>query len=141
LSATLHEEISPLGLRSTCIDFGAFRTDILSGGHRSVYDPRIEDYQPVTSAMNGMLESCHQEQRGDPKKGVKVVCDIVRGEGAASGKPWPRSVLLGSDCHESIKQHLEQSLKDIELWKNVTVSTNFEDGSMYNPAAKPSFDA
>lgn len=55
INETLHIEISPLGLRSTCIDFGYFRTDFLTGDHRSPPLYRIEDYREITTKGNDSL--------------------------------------------------------------------------------------
>lgn len=44
LSETLDEEISPLGLRSICFEFGYFRTQFLSPDHRGQDKEGIADY-------------------------------------------------------------------------------------------------
>jgi hypothetical protein len=37
------------------------------------------------------------KQPGNPKIGVQVVIDIIKGEGAAQGKPFPTVFTMGSD--------------------------------------------
>lgn len=59
ISTTLHDEIAPLGLRSTCIDFGYFRTEFLNADHRAPQISRIADYQPMTSRANAALEGMY----------------------------------------------------------------------------------
>ena len=49
-------EIAHLGLRSINFDPGAFRTALLSEGHRPPYNPRIEDYREITEKRNVFLE-------------------------------------------------------------------------------------
>jgi len=56
ISAALHEEISSLGLRSTCIDFGYFRTNFLQSDHRAPAVSRIPDYQIVSDAVEKGLQ-------------------------------------------------------------------------------------
>jgi NAD(P)-dependent dehydrogenase (short-subunit alcohol dehydrogenase family) len=55
ISESLHLEIAPLGLRSTCIDFGYFRTTFLDPAHRAPYVPRIEDYNEMSKRANDSL--------------------------------------------------------------------------------------
>ena len=47
LAESLHQEISPIGLRSICFEFGYFRTDFLAPGHRSGKKERIPDYKVI----------------------------------------------------------------------------------------------
>ncbi|KAF7332923.1 Serine 3-dehydrogenase [Mycena venus] len=125
ISESLHLEIAPLGLRSTCIDFGYFRTTFLDPAHRAPYVPRIEDYNEMSKRANDALLSYDGKQPGDPAKGVEVVLDIVRGEGLAAGKAFPTSVALGSDCYKTIKEEAESVLGRLEEWRAVSESTDF----------------
>ncbi|KAF8645764.1 hypothetical protein AX16_007631 [Volvariella volvacea WC 439] len=126
ISETLHEEIAPMGLRSVCIDLGYFRTTFLTGDHRAPWVPRIKDYQEMSSKADAALRAYNGNQPGDPKKGVQVILDIVRGEGAAKGKQWERSLPLGSDSWETIKHESELTLERLKIWKDVAFSTDFK---------------
>ncbi|KAF8212903.1 hypothetical protein K438DRAFT_1957485 [Mycena galopus ATCC 62051] len=130
ISESLHLEIAPLGLRSTCIDFGYFRTTFLDPAHRTPYVPRIDDYNEMSKRANdallvAFLPSYDGKQPGDPAKGVEVVLDIVRGEGLAAGKAFPTSVALGSDCYKMIEAETEGVLARLEEWRAVSESTDF----------------
>ena len=72
----------------------------------------------ISLATNG-------KQPGDPKKGVKVMIDVVRGEGLAVGKPSPQYLMFGSDAYEVAKKHFETGSAMLEAWKEVTCSTDF----------------
>lgn len=52
----MHEEIAPLGLRASCIDFGFFRTPILEAGQRAPEVYRILDYQEVVDKVEGIFK-------------------------------------------------------------------------------------
>ncbi|PPQ99479.1 hypothetical protein CVT24_005270 [Panaeolus cyanescens] len=125
LSLSLHDEISPLGLRSTCIDFGYFRTNFLQPQQRASEVSRIPDYEENNKRMEGALQAYNGKQPGDPTKGTRVVVDIVRGEGAAANRPFPTNVCLGSDCYEAAKTMAENTLKRVEEWRDVSMSTDF----------------
>jgi hypothetical protein len=72
----------------------------------------------TTTAYNG-------KQPGDPLKGVKIMVDVVRGEGQAAGKEFPPALALGTDCYTVVKTESERSLRLLEEWKDVTASTDF----------------
>lgn len=72
----------------------------------------------ITTAYNG-------KQPGDPLKGVKIIVDVVRGEGQAAGKEFPPALALGTDCYSTAKGESEQSLRLLEEWKEVSSSTDF----------------
>ncbi|KAK7021903.1 hypothetical protein VNI00_017192 [Paramarasmius palmivorus] len=129
LSGTLHDEIAPLGLRSTCIDLGYFRTALLDPTHRKPYNPRIADYNEVTGEFEAMLQAYHNNQPGDPSIAAQIIVDIVHGEGTAKGKAFPRSIQLGPDCYKAVKHECEQTLRRIEEWKDVSLSTDFAEGT------------
>ncbi|GLB33166.1 putative short-chain dehydrogenases reductases (SDR) family protein [Lyophyllum shimeji] len=126
ISASLHEEISPLGLRSICFDFGYFRTAFLTADHRAPQISRIPDYKPMTDKANAALEAYNGKQPGDPRKGVEIMVDVVRGEGVAAGKEFPTVLALGSDCYNVVKTESERTLARLEEWKEVSKSTDFD---------------
>ncbi|KAK0229963.1 hypothetical protein EDD85DRAFT_850119 [Armillaria nabsnona] len=125
ISETLHVEVSPLGLRSICIDFGYFRTSFLTGDHRKPYVAKIDDYKEITEKVESALQAYNGKQPGDPKKGVQVMLDVVRGEGVAQGKEFPNSLLLGSDCFEGVQDQIQGYLKLQKEWEDVSKSTDF----------------
>ena len=55
--------------------------------------------------------------------------DVIKGEGAATGKPFPTVFAMGSDCYAVVKQSAENTLKRLEEWKDVTFSTDFPKGT------------
>jgi cbb3-type cytochrome oxidase cytochrome c subunit len=61
ISSTLHDEISPLGLRSICVEFGYFRTSFLAPDQRKPKVTRISDYQAASEHLEVILQGtlCH----------------------------------------------------------------------------------
>lgn len=51
--------------------------------------------------------------------------DLVRGEGSAKGKQFPKILALGSDCYNTIRDVTAKVLQTLEEWKDVTKSTDF----------------
>jgi len=66
-------------------------------------------------------------QFGDPAKAVRIIVDVVRGEGVANNKPFPKNLHLGSDCYEIARASAEESLNTVEEWKEVVCSTDYKD--------------
>ena len=67
-------------------------------------------------------------QIGDPKKGVEIMIDIIKGEGKAAGKKTPPYIGLGSDAYSIIKEANETTLGLLEEWKDVITSTDLPKG-------------
>jgi NAD(P)-dependent dehydrogenase (short-subunit alcohol dehydrogenase family) len=67
LSVTLDMEISPLGLRSICIEPGYFRTELLSPDNRPADVSSIPDYKALSNQINrsfdGTRPHCLEPQR------------------------------------------------------------------------------
>ncbi|KAJ3508792.1 hypothetical protein NLJ89_g5561 [Agrocybe chaxingu] len=125
VSQSLHDEISPLGLRSLCIDFGYFRTAILQNGRLVTHESALADYQDRFEQGKQFVQSYSGHQPGDPAKGAKVVVDVIKGEGVAAGKAFPRSLVLGTDCYNAAKKEVEGERERLEEWKGVSLSTDF----------------
>ncbi|KAK0194701.1 hypothetical protein F5146DRAFT_954070 [Armillaria mellea] len=125
ISETLHAEVSPLGLRSICLDFGYFRTAFLSPDHRKPYVAKIDDYKEITEKVESGLQASNGTQLGNPEKGVQVMLDVVRGEGVAQGKEFPKSLLMGSDTFAVVQDTIQGYLKLQENWESVSKSTDF----------------
>ncbi len=64
-------------------------------------------------------------QKGDPIRGTNAMIDVIKGEGIAKGKVVPRDFALGVDCYETVKAHCEDTLKRLEAWKELSLSTDY----------------
>ncbi|KAF8339652.1 short-chain oxidoreductase [Cantharellus anzutake] len=129
ISESLHEEISPLGLRSIYLEPGYFRTSFLKPGKRSEYVNRIEDYKSEITARIEVFVQYDGKQPGDPKKFSQLLIDFVKLEGPFSeeqrgGKKVPIGLPVGSDAYDFIKARVDEELKIIEDWKEVISNTD-----------------
>lgn len=50
--------------------------------------------------------------------------DVIKGEGAASGRPLPTFIGLGSDTFQTILETSEEAVERAKAWKDVTCSTD-----------------
>jgi len=127
IAESLHEEISPLGLRSLVFELGYFRTDLLTADNHAKYGGRIPDYEQIMRTRLDKLDASNHNQPGDAKKGANVIIDTVKGEGAAKDKQFTPVVLLGSDCYGQVRNILTKGVAKLDEWKDVTVSTDRDD--------------
>ncbi|KAF8303310.1 NAD(P)-binding protein [Clavulina sp. PMI_390] len=127
ISESLHAEISPLGLRSVCLEPGGFRTSFLQAGNRTSYVSRIPDYAPILTPAAEMWYGADGKQNGDPEKFVQLMVDYVRKEGPfaeVSDAEYPITLLAGSDCYAVVKGQLNAQLEKMERFKDVIASTD-----------------
>ena len=142
LAMSLDKEISPLGLRSICFEFGYFVSNIFTPGnmrhgasHISAYDKmteRTEEYIEGVHIALTIRRTSHLErlaamkvhQLGDPGKAAELIVDVARGEGVAAGKDIPPFIAVGSDAYREIADELASAQHKLEDWKELTCSTN-----------------
>ena len=60
-------------------------------------------------------------------KGAEVVVDLVKGEGDATGKPFPHALVLGKDCYAMAENASWGALSGLEEWKDASLSTDFKE--------------
>ncbi|KAI1208478.1 uncharacterized protein F4807DRAFT_152934 [Annulohypoxylon truncatum] len=119
-------EVAQFGIRTTIFDAGNFKTPILSP-ERIKYSPHtIKDYADTMQTFYGIIDYLDMKQPGDPKKGVKVMVDVIRGEGVSKGKPAPERLPLGTDMMEYIRGKCNDSLALCEEWGEISRSTDFD---------------
>jgi hypothetical protein len=76
-------------------------------------------YSFLFAAYNG-------NQPGDPEKGVQILLDLAHGTGAFSSNDLPGSLALGSDAYNFITAEIQDDGSNLEKWKDVTQSTDFD---------------
>jgi hypothetical protein len=62
-----------------------------------------------------------RHQPGDPKKAVRLMIDLVKGETV------PLRLPIGRDTREAVKTTCKEMLKAMEEWKDVIDSTDFSE--------------
>ncbi|UPK68737.1 oxidoreductase [Chitinophaga filiformis] len=120
LSEALAEEVKPLGIRTTIVGPGYFRTSFLTSD--SLVTPKnvIEEYKNVRESQHTHQHSYNGNQLGDPEKGAAAIIRI-----AAEQQP-PVHLFLGEDAYNLAYGKIEALKSELEKWKEVTVSTAIE---------------
>lgn len=113
----LAEEAKAFGVNVTVVYPGYFRTDFLAKG--SVRTPKnvIQDYEAARQSEQAHLNDINGNQPNDPEKAIDVLIAISQEENP------PVHLLLGKDAYDMLKNKIDIITKDVEQWKEYTLST------------------
>ncbi|KAJ3744955.1 hypothetical protein DFH05DRAFT_1613462 [Lentinula detonsa] len=115
---TLATEIALFSIRVLIVQPSSFRTEnMLTYPYHD--DKRIPEYDFLREKALAGAGSLHGNQPGDPVKAVELVVDVVRGEGKAKGKKFPRYLPLGSNAGQAIKEKTEIMKSVLEEWGDI----------------------
>lgn len=124
LSETLTYELAEFGIKVVSVEPGYFRSSLLGQGNKMVRKARIEDYDgSAVRKGEALMDAADNHQPGDPKKGVKVIIDVLTG---ATGKEIPLRLALGPDAYAMIKNKCDETIELLDEWKDITTTTNFD---------------
>ncbi|KAI9646347.1 hypothetical protein NHQ30_005791 [Ciborinia camelliae] len=122
----LQKETSQFGIRTMILEPGYYRTKVYSEAKVKMEPLSIPEYEPMHTALKGMLKAVDGNQPGDPKKAVERIVDIVRREGLAAGKETPPRLPLGADGLQQLKDKCLATLKILEDWEELITSTDLD---------------
>jgi len=115
----LAEEAKAFGVTATVVYPGYFRTGFLAKGSVRTPKQAIQDYKAARQSEQAHLESISGNQPNDPEKAADVLIAINKEENP------PVHLLLGHDAYDILKSKIDIITKDVEQWKNYTLSTAF----------------
>jgi NAD(P)-dependent dehydrogenase (short-subunit alcohol dehydrogenase family) len=119
LSASLAQEVRPLGVKVTAVAPGAFRTDFLTS--HSIRKSEGEDAayaQSVGRLMSG-FDAMAGKQIGDPDRAAQAILKLVQAE-----QP-PIHLLLGTDALRRAREKVDSVIEEMDRWEEVTRGTDF----------------
>lgn len=120
LSEALAVELKPLGINVTAVLPGLFRTSFAKPGSIAFSEKHIDDYSFLRTAHQKMND-IDGKQLGNPNKVADTFIELVNSQ-------YPPTLLfLGSDAHKRATDKIAQLSRQIEQWKNISFSTDFEE--------------
>ncbi|KAF2492811.1 putative hydroxybutyrate dehydrogenase [Lophium mytilinum] len=122
----LSASVAHLGIKSIIFEPGFFRTQVFHPDNTKYQPSDIGDYDALRAETTQFLQGIQGSQTGDPKKGIKVMIDVVKGEGVAAGKAMPERMPVGADALGAIRKKCEDTLAICKEWEEVITSTDFE---------------
>jgi NAD(P)-dependent dehydrogenase (short-subunit alcohol dehydrogenase family) len=117
-SEVLTREMTLIGVKVTVIEPGGFRTDF-AGSSTSLAEGRPE-YDAVVGATARMQREYNRKQPGDPARAAQVILEV-----AGMDRP-PFRLALGSDAVNAIEKADRARLEELERWRALSVSTDFD---------------
>lgn len=120
LSESLSAEVKDFGIKVTIVSPGYFRTEFLASGSLGLPAHPIAAYQAVRDTQNAHQKEINGNQTGDPEKAVAAVITVAAADNA------PLHLFLGEDAYGMAYQKMDAIKEDLEMWKDVTVSTGIE---------------
>ncbi|KAG1894361.1 uncharacterized protein F5891DRAFT_1256111 [Suillus fuscotomentosus] len=124
MSETLALELAPFNIRILIVEPGAFRTENIYRNKFDTWTNPIPDYDKTRAETQVMYEAIPGRQPGDPMKAMKLVADVVRGEGVAAGREWPLYLVLGEDAEKDVRNKCMMMLKHLDEWQDVIRDVN-----------------
>lgn len=117
LSEALAQEVAPFGIKVTILAPGSFRTNFMSPSGLNVAKNKIDVYN--LDKQVELFTGFDGKQLGDPKKLAEVLLKITE-----MSNP-PLHLPLGSDSYNAILAIRDNEQKEMEEWKNLSLSTDF----------------
>jgi hypothetical protein len=90
-------------------------------------EPTLVAYQDLYQKTIGhFVKTVGPNLRGDPEKFSERVIDLVKGEGLASGRPFPARIAFGSDALRLVRGGCNSTLQLCKEWEDVATSTDID---------------
>jgi NAD(P)-dependent dehydrogenase (short-subunit alcohol dehydrogenase family) len=120
LTESLMKEVTPFDVKVTLLAPGEFRTNFMDEVSIRYVSNRVREYQ-LDQTQQAWTEASGK-QPGDPEKLVEIIEDI-----AAMEIP-PQRLILGEDAYQLFTAQQRVESEDVEKYKALSLSTNFNKG-------------
>ncbi|MGS2764808.1 SDR family NAD(P)-dependent oxidoreductase [Sinomicrobium sp. M5D2P9] len=118
LSEALAQEVAPFGIKVTILAPGTFHTNFMNEDTLNIAKNKIDAYNLDTQVEQ--FTGFDGKQLGNPKKLAEVVLKL-----AEMPNP-PLHLPLGSDSYNAILEVRKNEKEEMEQWKTLSLSTDFE---------------
>jgi NAD(P)-dependent dehydrogenase (short-subunit alcohol dehydrogenase family) len=118
---SLAPEIEPLGIHTTVVNPGFFRTELLTKESTNYAPATIEDYAERNAAQREFWESMNGKQGGDPAKLAQALITITE------LKQPPFRFIGGADAIAQAEEKLAERQQQIDAHRELSSSLAFAD--------------
>jgi NAD(P)-dependent dehydrogenase (short-subunit alcohol dehydrogenase family) len=113
---SLQPEVAPFGIRTTIVNPGMFRTELLTAQSTTYAEPSIEDYGGRGAAQRQSYEAQNGRQAGDPAKLAQALVTI------AGQQPPPRRFIAGADALAIAERKVQALQEQINAYRDLSTS-------------------
>ena len=113
---SLRFEVEPLGIRTTIVEPGFFRTTLLEKESTTYAELSIDDYAERTAQTRPAWEAMSGKQGGDPAKLAKSLVTLV-----AEEQP-PLRWVAGADAVATVEQKANELLAQVDAYRDLSSS-------------------
>ena len=124
----LRKDVESFNIRVLTVQPGTFRTNAITPKSLKVGSSRIKDYNDLYDTLHSFYDY-HGSEPGDPAKLANRVIQLVTLEGPFESARTLTHLPLGQDAWEEIREKCEETLKSLEIWKDVICSTDYDEES------------
>ncbi|TFV89865.1 SDR family NAD(P)-dependent oxidoreductase [Blastococcus sp. CT_GayMR16] len=118
---SLTPEVAPFGIRTTVVEPGFFRTDLLTAGSTNYAEPSIDDYAERTRQTVAAWNDMNGRQGGDP---AKLAVSLVQ---VATQENPPLRWVAGADAVQGVEQKANDLLAQVAAHRELSSSLAHDD--------------
>ena len=116
---SLQAEVAPLGIATTIVNPGFFRTELLTEQSTKYAGGSIAEYADRRRNLMGFFQSKNGTQAGDPAKLARALVVISR------TNPPPRRFIAGQDAIDAAQQKITDLKAQIDYDRKLSTSLDF----------------
>jgi NAD(P)-dependent dehydrogenase (short-subunit alcohol dehydrogenase family) len=113
---SLAPEVAPFGIKTTLVEPGFFRTELLEPASTTWAELKIDDYAERNAGIRAFWESMNGKQEGDPAKLAAALAQIVDHD-----EPPVRWV-AGADAVAGVEQKARDLLAQVEAHRDISTA-------------------
>jgi NAD(P)-dependent dehydrogenase (short-subunit alcohol dehydrogenase family) len=118
---SLRDEVAPYGIKTTIVEPGFFRTELLEPESTFWGDLSIDDYAEGNAQIKAFFKEKNRKQEGDPVKLAKALITIV------SQEEPPFRWIAGADAIAGAEQKVAELQQQINAHRELSTSLAYED--------------
>lgn len=118
---SLRYDVAPFGIKTTIVDPGFFRTELLEPESTFYAQLSIDDYAERNENFKNFFKEKNRNQEGDPVKLAKALITI------ASQEEPPARFIAGADAIAGAEQKVAELKQQINAYRALSTSLAYED--------------
>jgi NAD(P)-dependent dehydrogenase (short-subunit alcohol dehydrogenase family) len=113
---SLQLEVAPFDIKTTIVEPGYFRTELLEPASTTWSESKIEDYAERSAVLRSAFEGINGKQPGDPAKLAAALIKIV-----SQNEP-PKRWIAGADAISEAERKIAELQQQINAYRELSVS-------------------